>query len=152
MKNCKRLTGPRLANSPDRLVSRSLKTKSRPHLQLIHRRASSLLFVASDMQQELLHRVLHTNALKRSSLLPANPHMGLNCSKEKETPQLHLFAAMNHDRPPRRQLDGKSPQTADCKAFPTSVSVNGFSSRTSQGVGCCLIRFSYQAPIGIKAL
>lgn len=101
MKNCKRLTGPRLANKPDRLVSRSLKTKSRPHLQLIHGRASSLLFVASDMQQELLHRVLHTNALKRSSLLPANPHMGLNCSKEKETPQLHLFAAMNHDRPPQ---------------------------------------------------
>lgn len=35
--------------------------------------------MTSDMQQEFLHRVLHTNALKGSSLLPSNnPHMGFN--------------------------------------------------------------------------
>lgn len=58
--------------------------KNRCHLKIICGLARSLLFMTSDVQQELLHRVLHTNTLKGSSLLPSNPHMGLSCWKEKK--------------------------------------------------------------------
>lgn len=140
MKNRKWLTGPRLANTsnPDRLVFHSLKTKSWRYLKLIRRQAGSLL--ASDMQQELLHRVLNTNALERSFLLPANPHMGLNCSKERETSQFHLFT-VHHDSTPhqRLQVDGEEKvlRQQQTQSF-SNISVNGVSAavpRTAQGVG-----------------
>lgn len=150
MKNRKWLTGPRLANTsnPDRLAFHSLTTKGRRYLQLLRRQAGSLL--ASDMQQELLHRVLYTHALERSFLLPANPHMGLNCSKERETSQFRLFTVHHDSTPPPKTAGwrrGESPPTAANSKLFQHLSQWSLSSSTQDCPESVLSgRFPYQAP------
>lgn len=53
--------------------------KNAGYLAFLRGGARGHLFAAPEVQQELLHRVLHTDPLERSSMLLSARHVLVNC-------------------------------------------------------------------------
>lgn len=53
--------------------------KNAGYLAFLRGGARGHLFAAPEVQQELLHGILHTDPLERASVLLASPHVLFNC-------------------------------------------------------------------------
>ena len=69
--------------------------KNAGYLAFLRGGARGHLFAAPEVQQELLHRVLHTAPLERSSVLLAPRHVLLNCWDTKTKPELKPLTAFS---------------------------------------------------------
>lgn len=62
--------------------------KAAGYLAFLGGRTRGHLLAAPEVQQELLHGVLHTDPLERSSVLLSPPHVLFNCGDTKTEPEL----------------------------------------------------------------
>lgn len=62
--------------------------KAAGYLALLGGRTRGHLLAAPEVQQELLHGVLHTDPLERSPVLLSAPHVLFNCGDMKTKPEL----------------------------------------------------------------
>ena len=66
--------------------------KNAGYLAFLRGRARGHLFAAPEVQQELLHRILHTDPLERSSVLLSPRHVLFNCRDTETKPEFKPLA------------------------------------------------------------